>query len=357
MLGNLISNIVYYFDRYSDSLVRIGLFISIAILLYAILQRIFFPNLTRKAIRSFRKIRIENLEHQYSIKEAIDEQKEISLIELSDNGFIRYIQKLLYSTNYKKYDDNSVRKFFTLCATIAIGVYILLGVWMKIFPDGIHSTSDVFRYFNFWLFVGSIASGSCWFFIKVIQLRFRRSDKGSNLYDAIEMFYLKYRGENKNIYFALKSLVKSLQTDIKFSFGHILNGIQTNNDKYVQNAIELFIFEINKSWAKQIAILINRALDGQDIELSLSRLLTDMNEIKKDLFLLYNESADARYLGYAPIVIMPIVMIFNEKQMGSDVWRLMFKYNIGKLTFLACIVICVINLIIALILRKPNHDV
>lgn len=357
-MGKLLDNILYFIKTNSDAGIRMLLFFVMAVLLYMILQRLLMPNLTKRVVRTLRKMRIEDLNQQQEIAREISEsQAEANVIDLSEKRWLRYLQKLLYSTNPKKYDANSVQKFFAISATLSLTAYIGLGIWMKLFPQKVDSVGDVFRFLNFWLLVGSMAIGSVWFFIKSIQLRFLRVDKADALYDAVELFQLKYRSENKNIYFALKSLVQSLQTDIKFSFGHILNGIQTRNDKYVQNAIEMFIFDINKSWAKQIAILINRALDGQDIDLSLARVLSDMSEVNKELYLLYNNSADARYLGYAPLIIMPIVLYFNQKESGGESWRLLFEYNSGKLIFLACLVICVINLLVALFLRKPNHDV
>lgn len=286
----------------------------------------------------------------------VNEYEAVETFELSENKYIRMLQSLLKSTS-KTYHKHSVQNFLVLTITIFIASYIVLGSWTGSFTTEQDKIMYYFRYLSFSTFLSALGVSLIPLIIRIYKIRAIRVDNSYSLIDATELFQLKYRSENYDLYFSMKALVKSLNGNIKFAFSNVLDALQTNNPKYVADGIELFIYQINTSWAKQVGIMIDRAYNGMNVDKSLSRINRDMVEIKNNIEEEKSKNYEVILLGYTPAFFAPFAMYLMSVYTEGQSWHYYFNTDLGKKIIILTIGICILGIAVAFFMKRPKYEV
>lgn len=262
-----------------------------------------------------------------------------------ENSFIYRHLNLLLQTTWKYYRASSVFGFTILSFGLFLATFAIY-----------------FRFTKSWTLtvIGSTFTAALPYIILRMFLQFIRSNTSYQLVPAVGLLLAGYRVCNKDIYFGILSTIKKLDhASLKKSFIILANHIQNHkNNKDIENAVALFVFKTQTSWAKQLGILLlNSLIDGRDIERSLSNIVNDMKEGQKIIEQEKSNSHETILLGYLPLVAFPLTIWFMSTMSGQfNILYHQFKTEDGLASFLITTFLCVIGFLLALIMRKPKND-
>lgn len=265
-------------------------------------------------------------------------------IYLENSNFYRHLDLLLQST-WKFYTENSVVGFLILSTVLFVSTFAVY-----------------FRLTHSWvvaLISGTFTSSLPYLVLRLV-LQFVRTKTSYELGPTVGLLLANYRVCNKNIYFAILKTIKTLEsTTLKKSFIVLANHVQNHkNHNDIENAIELFVFKIQTSWAKQLGILLLTALiEGREIERSLSNIVNDMKEGQKILEQEKSNSHETILLGYLPLLAFPMTIWFMTAMSGQfNILQHQFKNPQGLASFTLTLILCISGFLVALFLRKPKND-
>ncbi|MHB8983849.1 MAG: hypothetical protein ACYC4E_00645 [Carboxydocellales bacterium] len=284
---------------------------------------------------------LKNYRHYQRINQL--KHKELTEIRRKSSLY-RHLELLLQSTLFR-FRDNTVLSFMLLTLIIAIVTSSLL----------IKSTSRP------WV---GLALGVLCALIPYLLLRMRlyliRSNTSYELVPTTSLFLAKYRANSRDIYHSLLDLIKDLDSGgLKLAFIKLTNAVQSHRSKdELERSIELFVFQIQNTWAKQLGILFTNAIwEGMNIEKSLINIVQDMTRVQQILQEERSNNNDAILLGFFPLVAFPLTWLFVEKLSGfGKAFYYQFNTSTGLISFTITVLACICSLITALLLRKPRND-
>lgn len=259
-------------------------------------------------------------------------------------SFYHHIDMLLQAT-WRWYKPNAPVYFFILSLSIFLSTF-------SIFSDLTKS----------WLLTISCSILSSLLPYSVLKsiLQINRSNTSHQLVPAVTLLLASYRICSKDIYYALLRTIKKLDNlTIKKSLITLAKKIQSHkNHSEVERAVELFVFKIQTSWAKQLGVIIlNAVVDGRDIEQSLSNIVNDMREGQQIIEEEKSQSHDTVLLGYFPLLAFPLTIFFLHLVSGQfNVLYYQFKTTQGLTSFIVTTMICITGFILASVFRKPKND-
>lgn len=252
---------------------------------------------------------------------------------------------LLMQSTWKYYTKTSVAKFFILSA----------GLFSS-------SLAIYYRLTHSWVVtvVSCIFTSLLPYALLRMILQFMRTNTSYQLGPAVGILLAGYRVCSKNIYFAILHTINKLEdTTLKSAFVVLANHIQSHKNRNdIEQAVELFVFKIQTSWAKQLGILILNALvDGCEIERSLSNIVDDMKEGQKIIEQEKSNAHETILLGYFPLIAFPLSILFMTKLSGHfNILFYQFKTSQGLTSFIMTTILCLSGFILALFFRKPKND-
>lgn len=263
---------------------------------------------------------------------------------LADSRIYHHCSLLLQST-WKYYSKASVANFFIL----SIGLLLSsLAIYYRLTHSWL--VTAIASIFTFLLPYASLR----------IVLQFMRTNTSYQLGPAVGMLLAGYRVSSKNIYFAILHTINKLEdTSLKSAFLVLANHIQSHKNRNdIEHAVELFVFKIQTSWAKQLGILLLNALvDGCEIERSLSNIVNDMKEGQKIIEQEKSNAHETILLGYFPLIALPLTILFMTKLSGQfNILFYQFKTPQGLTSFIITSIFCLSGFLLALFFRKPKND-
>lgn len=256
----------------------------------------------------------------------------------------RHLELLLQST-FPLFNENTVISFALLTLTIASVSCLLL----------IKATSKPLVA----MLLGTLIALLPYLFLRM-RLYLIRSHTSYELIPTTSLLLAKYRSNSRDVYHALMDLIKELNSGgLKIAFIKLTNAIQSHrNQEELERSVELFVFQIQNTWARQLGILfINAIMEGMNIEKSLINIVQDMTKVQQIIQEERSNNNDAILLGFFPLIALPLTWLFVEKLSGfGKAFYYQFNTPTGLLSFTVTTLACVVSLITALLLRKPNNN-
>ncbi len=266
---------------------------------------------------------------------------------------------LLRSTNRKYNEKTTVHNFLNMTLLLFIASYVTIGRWVGIFSSG---ASSVFAYIEQSVSIPVLLYSLCIALVpygyKHLQLHRIRTENSYQLTPAAEKLLLKYRSYRGNIYYALLELTEELHGPMKNAFNVFVSALQAKGQKNIEEAAELFYYQIQTSWARQLGIQIMKAAkDGKQIGKALARIHEDMKDVSQLIEKAKSENLETIQMGYLPIVMLPVSIWGNEYLSGGAVLHYYLNDPIGVKYLLFTVIVCVVSFFTAVILRKPKNEV
>lgn len=272
------------------------------------------------------------------------------------SAIMRHLLLLIRSTMKTNDNENDMlTRFFAITASVFIATYLTYGFWTGIFGS---------QYFS----VASFLDTSCWMvslfmaafpyiFLRV-KLHLIRVKNRYALIPAINTFLMKYVEYRGNQYHAMYQTVETLSGEIKHAFKGLLDPLQGKMGSSLDDAIELFIFQIQTSWAIQFGILLHKGeIQGDNIEQGLRWLITDMSEVERITEEVKSENRDNVHLGYLPFIVFPLSIVLNHFPTNGSSWNYYFRTELGIKTVLFTLLYTITCAIIAFLIQKPRNEV
>ncbi|MDA8213567.1 MAG: hypothetical protein M0021_17095 [Clostridia bacterium] len=253
--------------------------------------------------------------------------------------------ELLFQSTFPWFNDSTVVSFIVITLALAAVSCSLL----------VRFTSKPWFSVLLGILIGLIP-----YLLLRMRLYLIRSDTSYELVPTTSLFLAKYRANSRDVYHALLDLIKELDSgSLKLAFIKLTNAIQSHRSKEeLERSVELFVFQIQNTWAKQLGILfINAIWEGMIIEKSLINIVQDMTRVQQILQEERSNNNDAILLGFFPLIAFPLTWLFVEKLSGfGKAFHYQFNTPTGLISFAVTALACVLSLITALLLRKPKND-
>lgn len=193
--------------------------------------------------------------------------------------------------------------------------------------------------------------------IGVVWVRYKRlqTDIQNKLNVAVDRLLKEYQ-KNRNVLYALKTVSQSLEGDIRLSFAMYFARLHGSKEEQ-QLASETFAYQVGQNWGVRLSrMILKAAQDGTDIEVNLKDLHTDLSEFQKIISEENSEGLETAALGFAPIFGLIIMFFSLNRIMPDDAgFHSLFSTTIGVQIFVLSIILALINLVMAIILRRPNQ--
>lgn len=261
--------------------------------------------------------------------------------------FYRHLDMLLGST-WPWYSDSSV-------------------VYYLIFSCVLFSVSSVIysRVINFSIFsiLLGLITALVPYFAMLLGLSWKRSETSYELVPAVSILLGKYRVNSKDLYVSIIDTISEMnqQKMLQKSLIKLASTIQSHRTKGdLEKAVDLFVYQIGTSWAKQLGVLIlNAQWEGKDIEHSLSNIVKDMGKAQEILEQQKSTNQDTIQMGlFIPIVVFPASLFFLSKILTSgNFFFFQFKTNAGLTSFIITLILCLTGFVTSLLLRKPKNEI
>jgi hypothetical protein len=312
-------------SMYIDFLLRsVGYFIGlIAILLFFI-----SIGLSPKKIKNRIRINMQTKEQGYQAR-------------WLENRYLRWYHKLLQATN-PKYKEKYMMDILTIHGVIF--TFFIVMFWVMTNNAGFTAL--------FALLFAYIVPIS-FLYIRVFKIRNEAQAKIVPATISLLQFYTK---NNQNIIYALKDTTYHLDGHLKFIFAKYLIQLQQyQSDRYL--AAETFAYQIGGNWGRNLSIAILKCMeDGTNIEPILRDMTKDMSEFRKRLREAETEGRDAARLGYLPVFLIPITIVFNaEFLMENNAYYYHFGTPLGIRVLSISVISALIGFALAVILGKPKQ--
>ncbi len=261
------------------------------------------------------------------------------------SALYRHLDMLLQST-WKYYTPRSPGNFVILTASLFLAGFSAYARY----------TGRVLPGLVFALLTALIPYTCLWLYLQII-----RSQTSYQLVPAVSQLLGSYRVCSNNIYFAVVETIRLLEDNhLKRAFIALANRIQNRKtDRDIEEAVELFVFRIQTSWAKQLGVLLLNALvDGRDIERGLSNIVSDMKDGQNIIEEERSQSQETIYLGFLPLFLFPGSILFMQLMGGKfRLLKYQFSTSAGLTGFLVTLFLCLAAFVTALVLRKPKNDI
>lgn len=199
--------------------------------------------------------------------------------------------------------------------------------------------------------------------ILMVILHWKRNETSYELVPTTSILLGKYRVNSRNVYYAILDTVREIEqySNLQKALIKLASAIQSHRNKEdLENAIEMFVFQIDTSWAKQIGIQIFSAQwENKNIEVSLSNIVRDMGKTQEIMEQQKSANQDTIQMGYfIPIIIFPLSLFFLSRVITSGRYvYYQFKTTTGFTSFIITTVLCLLGFVVSLALRKPKNEI
>ncbi|MCY9665863.1 hypothetical protein M5X11_12950 [Paenibacillus alginolyticus] len=250
-------------------------------------------------------------------------------------------------------DEELLQQFIMTTIASFVVTYLVYGFWTGLFDRSNFHYTDLF---DKWLiFISLMASSLPYCFLRM-RLHRVRVKNSYDLVPAVNTLILKYSEYRGNLYYAVFETTKGLQGDILNALVELLPALQ--GTAKIEDAIELFIFRINTTWAIQLGILIHKSEEqGDNIEQGLRWLVTDMSEVAKITEEIKSENRETIQLAYLPAFLFPAVIYLNQFPSMGKSWHYYFQTTQGIRMVVFTLLFTLICALVAYIIQKPRNEV
>lgn len=199
--------------------------------------------------------------------------------------------------------------------------------------------------------------------ILMVILHWKRNETSYELVPATSILLGKYRVNSRNIYYSLLETIKEIDqySSLQKAMIKLASAIQSHRNKEdLEIAIEMFVFQIDTSWAKQLGIQIFSAQwENKNIEVSLSNIVRDMGKTQEIMEQQKSVNQDTIQMGYfVPIVIFPLSLFLLSRVVTSGrYFYYQFKTTTGFTSFIITFILCLLGFAVSLALRKPKNEI
>lgn len=268
--------------------------------------------------------------------------------EKEKSFFHAHIQTLMNAVNKK--NDKSLLK------NEPINLYILsLFLFSITFSLILLATRD----FMISLLFGALLMSTPYLILRV-RLINKRMKTSMSFLNNFHIIVQSYSSSGKSAYHMVQTITEELEDkELKNTFIKLLASMQQDrSEKDFREAIKVFSYTINSSFAIRLGNLIAKAhLESADISLPLSDLNSDVTARKADLENERSLNVETKILGYLPIITMPL-FIFAAWRLSSmyNFWTL-FNQKVTLLTFFIAVVLTLFSFFAVIVFMKPRSDI
>lgn len=180
-----------------------------------------------------------------------------------------------------------------------------------------------------------------------------------DLEESIILLMQSYQKRDYNMLYAMKDVTENVQGSLKVVYSKLYARLHGSKEEKVL-AAETFAFQVGYMRGKSLAILILKSLnEGENIELILVDMTVDITEFNKRTRDADSESKETAMLGLLPIPITLIFIAVNSlflipKSSGKSALYYHFYTPLGLKIFIITMIIGLINLALALVLKRPK---
>lgn len=309
-----------------------GIFIGIWLLIR--------PTLTPVINRQVRKYKNYTRLRKLQLRENADEQRKKFIL-------YRHLDMLLGST-WPWYNDSTV-VYYTILTLVLFSVSTII-------------YSGVINQIIFSLSLGLITA-LIPYLVLLLGLSWKRSETSYELVPAVGILLGKYRVNSRDIYTSVLDTINEMDRHkfLQKSFIKLASAIQSHrNRKDLERAVDIFVYQIGTSWAKQLGVLLlNAQWEGKDIERSLSSIVKDMGKAQEIMEQQKSSNQDTIQMGiFVPVIIFPASLFFLSKVLTSgSFFYFQFQTTTGLTSFFITLTLCLISFITSLLLRKPKNEI
>ncbi|MHB9093936.1 MAG: hypothetical protein ACYC21_04635 [Eubacteriales bacterium] len=197
----------------------------------------------------------------------------------------------------------------------------------------------------------------------LLVLCWKRSETSYELIPATSILLGKYRVNSRDIYYSLVDTIREMDQykTLQRSFIKLASAIQSHRNKEdLENAVDVFVYQIGTSWARQIGIQIMTAQwENKEIERSLSNIVKDMGKAQEIMEQQKSSNQDTIQMGYfVPLIAFPASLFFLSKVVTSGrYFYYQFKTTVGFTSFVITFLLCLAGFTVSLLLRKPKNEI
>ncbi|MDT3697884.1 MAG: hypothetical protein RO469_00535 [Thermincola sp.] len=196
-----------------------------------------------------------------------------------------------------------------------------------------------------------------------VILHWKRNETSYELVPVTSILLGKYRVNSRNIYFSILDTIKETGQygTLQKALIKLASAIQSHKNKEdLENAIEMFVFQIDTSWAKQIGIQIFSAQwENKNIETALSNIVRDMGKTQEIMEQQKSNNQDTIQMGYfIPLIVFPLSLFFLSRVITTGrYFYYQFKTTAGFTSFIITLILCLLGFAVSLALRKPKNEI
>lgn len=268
--------------------------------------------------------------------------------EASTNMFHEHIEKLISAVKSKDTGEkkkNSVINFYILSLFLfAVSFMILL----LLLQD----------------FILAMVFGLVFMSVPYLILRMRLINKRMKtslaFMDNFHIIVQSYSTNSKSAYHMVQDITENLDDkQLKSTFIKLLASMQQDRkEKDFRNAIIVFAYSINSSFAIRFGNLLSKAhLSASDITLPLNDLSDDVTARRNDLDNEKSLNVETKVLGYLPIITMPIFLFAAWRVSTMYGFWTLFNNTSNLIIFLIAVVFTGISLFSVIVLTRPRSDI
>ncbi len=181
----------------------------------------------------------------------------------------------------------------------------------------------------------------------------------NNIINATIYLLKAYNRSNSNMLYALKDVADDLDGTVGIVFAKLFARMHDTDDMK-ELAAEAFAFQLGKYFrAKNLASNILKACkEGIEVEVLLEDLITDMTEMRKRSRSAESDAKETSYLGYLPLPLIAIFIYLNQTKLipGGKALEYHFGTTLGRQVFILSVIFGIVNLALALLVKRPNQN-
>lgn len=193
--------------------------------------------------------------------------------------------------------------------------------------------------------------------VRLINKRMKTSMSFLNNFHIIMQ---SYTASGKSAYYMIRNITEELDDkELKNTFIKLLASMQQDrNEEDFREAIKIFSYTINSSFALRLGNLLSKAhLEAADITLPLRDLNKDVSGRKADLENEKSLNVETKILGYLPVVTLPIFVFAAWRLSAMYNFWFLFNQKVTLLVFFAAMIFTAFSLFAVLVLLKPRSDI
>lgn len=225
-------------------------------------------------------------------------------------------------------------------------------------------TSFMIIFLNLESILLSMIIATAFMIIPYVVVRFRLAKKrlttSHDFMNDFHLFLQNYQITGKDIYFTILNMSKdSHHTSMKRVYMRLLSALQKErNEKEFKEAMNIFAYTINTSFATRLGKLILKAhVDGVDISVGLQDLNVDMKKRKIDMVNEKTSNLESVITGYLPLVIMPLMLFIGYRIAGVVNFETLFFQPLPFTIFVVGLIMTIFCVMLSYVFSKPKADI